>query len=365
MRTLVYNTSISLPSFKEEGVTEMKRAAKALGVLLVLGIFAGSAWGQDFKLKLANAGPADPADRTVIAVEILKNHVETKTGGTVTIEAFHASQLGSEKEILEGLKLGTIELGVVTTGPVPTLFKPIMVFDIPYLFPSQVIAWDVLDGPFGHKLMEEMRKVTGIRTLAISENGYRHFLTKDKQVKSVADMKGLKIRTMENPAHMKMVESFGAAPTPVAFGELYMALQQGVVDGCELPVTLINNGKYYEVQKHVILDGHLYNPLMLFVNDGVWKKMSDDQKTALYEGAQLFSIAQRSLSERQVQMGLLNVQEKGMTVYVPTAAELKEFQTVSQPEVLEYVKAQAGEQWVKEALDAVAASEAKIAEMLK
>ena len=343
----------------------MKKGKWLLGVLLVLLLSCTASAADVVKLKLANAGPADPGDRTVIAVDLFKNHVENKTGGTVVIEVFHASQLGSEKEILEGLKMGTIELGTITTGPVPTLFKPIMVFDIPYLFPNQVVAWDVLDGPFGHKLMEEMRKATGIRTLAISENGYRHFVTSKKQVKSVSDMKGLKIRTMENPAHMKMVEVLGAAPTPVAFGELYMALQQGVVDGCELPMTLINNGKYYEVQKNVILDGHLYNPLILFVNDKVWEKLSTEQKAALYEGAQLFNIAQRAISERQVQSGIRDVKGKGMNVYVPTAAELNEFRSVSQPPVLDYVKAQAGEQWVKEALEAVAAAEAKMAGMLK
>ncbi|MGI6253138.1 MAG: DctP family TRAP transporter solute-binding subunit [Aminivibrio sp.] len=342
----------------------MKNMLKTLCALLVVLSLAGSAPAA-VTLKLANAGPADPEDRTVIAVELLKNHVENKTGGSVKIEVFHASQLGNEKEIMEGLKMGTIELGTITTGPIPTIFKPIMVFDIPYLFPSQVVAWDVLDGPFGHKLMEEMRKATGIRTLAISENGYRHFVTSDRQVKSVADMKGLKIRTMENPAHMKMVEALRAAPTPVAFGELYMALQQGVVDGCELPVTLTNNGKYYEVQKHTIMDGHLYNPMILFVNDKVWGKLSQDEKAALYEGAQLFNIAQRSISEIQVQSGILNVTEHGMTVYVPTVEQMNEFRSVSQPPVLEYVKTQAGEQWVNEVLEAVAASEAKIAEAMK
>ncbi len=343
----------------------MKKMTKVLCALVLVVSLAGAAAAENFTLKLANAGPADPEDRTVIAVELFRSHVQNKTGGSVKIEVFHASQLGNEKEILEGLKMGTIELGTITTGPVPTLFKPIMVFDIPYLFPNQVVAWEVLDGPFGRKLMEEMRKVTGIRTLAISENGYRHFVTSEKQIKSVADMKGLKIRTMENPAHMKMVEALGASPTPVAFGELYMALQQGVVDGCELPMTLTNNGKYYEVQKHTILDGHLYNPLIMFVNDKVWEKLSEDQKAALYEGAQLFNIAQRAISERQVQSGILNVTEKGMTVYVPTAAQLNEFRSVSQPPVLDYVKSQAGEQWVKEALEAVAAAEAKMAEMLK
>lgn len=342
----------------------MKNMLKILCALLVVLSLAGNA-SAAVTLKLANAGPADPEDRTVIAVELLKNHVENKTGGSVKIEVFHASQLGNEKEIMEGLKMGTIELGTITTGPIPTIFKPIMVFDIPYLFPSQVVAWDVLDGPFGHKLMEEMRQATGIRTLAISENGYRHFVTSDRQVKSVADMKGLKIRTMENPAHMKMVEALGAAPTPVAFGELYMALQQGVVDGCELPVTLTNNGKYYEVQKHTIMDGHLYNPMILFVNDKVWGKLSQDEKTALYEGAQLFNIAQRSISEIQVQSGILNVTEHGMTVYVPTVEQMNEFRSVSQPPVLDYVKSQAGEQWVDEVLAAVAASEAKIAEAMK
>ncbi|MGI6782998.1 MAG: DctP family TRAP transporter solute-binding subunit [Aminivibrio sp.] len=342
----------------------MKNTFKTLCALVVVLLVAGGA-SAAVTLKLANAGPADPEDRTVIAVNLLKNHVENKTGGSVAIEVFHASQLGNEKEIMEGLKMGTIELGTITTGPIPTIFKPIMVFDIPYLFPSQVVAWDVLDGPFGKKLMEEMRKATGIRTLAISENGYRHFVTSDRQVKSVADMKGLKIRTMENPAHMKMVESLGGAPTPVAFGELYMALQQGVVDGCELPVTLTNNGKYYEVQKHTIMDGHLYNPMILFVNDKVWEKLSQAEKTALYEGAQLYNIAQRSISEIQVQSGIKNVTENGMTVYVPTAEQMEEFRSVSQPPVLEYVKSQAGEQWVKEVLEAVAASEAKIADAMK
>ena len=339
--------------------------SKVLVVFLLVLSLAGVAAADTVHMKLANAGPADPEDRTVIAVELMKNHVETKTGGSIQMEVFHASQLGNEKEIMEGLKMGTIELGTITTGPIPTIFKPIMVFDIPYLFPSELVAWDVLDGPFGQKLMEEMRKETGIRTLAISENGYRHFVTSDKQVKSVADMKGLKLRTMENPAHMKMVEALGAAPTPVAFGELYMALQQGVVDGCELPVTLTNNGKYYEVQKHTILDGHLYNPMILFVNDKVWGKLSQDQKMALYEGAQLFNIAQRAISEQQVQSGIQNVTEHGMTVYVPTAEQLNEFRSVSQPPVLDFVKSQAGEQWVKEALEAVAASEAKLAEKVK
>jgi len=332
-----------------------------VGVMMLTGV----AEAESFKMKLANAGPAESSDRTVIAVDVFKNYVETKSQGRIKIDAFHASQLGSEKEILEGLKMGTIELGTITTGPIPTLFKPIMVFDIPYLFPSEYVAWQVLDGPFGDELMEAMRVQTGVRSLAVSENGYRHFFTGKKAIHSPADMKGLKLRTMENPAHMKLVEALGASPTPIAFGELYMALQQGVVDGAECPITLINNMKFYEVQKHVVLDGHLYNPLILFINDGLWKKLSPELRQIMYEGAQFYNITQRALTQRQIQTGLENLKANGMEVYVPTPEEMRAFKDLSQSAVLPYVKEQAGEEWVEKIMKAVEEVEENLASRVK
>jgi len=332
-----------------------------VGVMMLTGV----AEAESFKMKLANAGPAESSDRTVIAVDVFKNYVETKSQGRIKIDAFHASQLGNEKEILEGLKMGTIELGTITTGPIPTLFKPIMVFDIPYLFPSEYVAWQVLDGPFGDELMEAMRVQTGVRSLALSENGYRHFFTGKKAIHSPDDMKGLKLRTMENPAHMKLVEALGASPTPIAFGELYMALQQGVVDGAECPITLINNMKFYEVQKHVVLDGHLYNPLILFINDGLWKRLSPELRQIMYEGAQFYNITQRALTQRQIQTGLENLKANGMEVYVPTPEEMRAFRDLSQSAVLPYVKEQAGEEWVEKIMKAVEEAEENLASRVK
>jgi len=332
-----------------------------VGVMMLTGV----AEAESFKMKLANAGPAESSDRTVIAVDVFKNYVETKSQGRIKIDAFHASQLGNEKEILEGLKMGTIELGTITTGPIPTLFKPIMVFDIPYLFPSEYVAWQVLDGPFGDELMEAMRVQTGVRSLAVSENGYRHFFTGKKPVHSPDDMKGLKLRTMENPAHMKLVEALGASPTPIAFGELYMALQQGVVDGAECPITLINNMKFYEVQKHVVLDGHLYNPLILFINDGLWKRLSPELRQIMYEGAQFYNITQRALTQRQIQTGLENLKANGMEIYVPTPEEMRAFRDLSQSAVLPYVEEQAGEEWVEKIMKAVEEAEENLASRVK
>ncbi|MCF7935186.1 MAG: DctP family TRAP transporter solute-binding subunit [Synergistales bacterium] len=342
----------------------MKRIA-LIGLVVVLVLSLSGAAFAAKTLKLANAGPADPKDRTVIAVDVFKNYVENKTNGELEVQAFHASQLGNEKEILEGLKMGTIELGTITTGPIPTLFKPIMVFDIPYLFPNKYVAWEVLDGPFGEKLMDKMLEETGIRSLAISENGYRHFFTGDAVIHSPEDMEGLKLRTMENPAHMKMVEALGASPTPIAFGELYMALQQDVVDGAECPITLINNMKFYEVQENTVLDGHLYNPLIMFINNGVWKSLSESQQQAVFEGAQLFKITQRALTERQVQTGIQHLKDEGMAVYVPTPEEKAQFRELSQPAVLTYVREQIGDKWVDEVIAAVDEASAKEMQLLK
>lgn len=327
------------------------------GAMMVLTVFvlcrAGFAAEKAVTLKLANYGSADPGDRTVIAVEVFRKYVEARTGGSIRFDVTHGSQPGGEKEILEGLKTGTIELGAITTGPIRELFKPIMVFDIPYLFPNKYVAWEVLDGPFGQRLMDEMLKVMGVRSLAISEKGYIHFFAGEKVIRSPEDMKELKIRTVENPANMKFVEAFGAIPTPIAFGELYMALRQGVVDGAECSIALINDMKFYEVGKNVVLDGHIYTPLILFVNDEAWKKLSADQQQVLFEGAQFFKITQRALTERQVQAGFDSLVTNGMVVYVPTEEEKEQFRILSQPAVLDYVKEQAGQEWVDGVLRAV------------
>jgi C4-dicarboxylate-binding protein DctP len=144
-----------------------------------------------------------------------------------------------------------------------------------------------------------------------------------------------------------------------------MALQQGVVDGAECPITLINNMKFYEVQKNVVLDGHLYNPLIMFINDKLWNSLEPDVQQVLFEGAQLFKITQRALTERQVQTGLKNLREEGMTIYVPTPEEAKQFRELSQPAVLDYVRSEVGDEWVDAVLQAVAEAEASEQKMLK
>lgn len=335
--------------------------------LLVVCVLAGaslvcvggqSSWAAaKYTIKVANAGPNNPDNRTVMAVDMFKRMVESQTKGDIEVRAYHASSLGNEREALEGVKIGTIEMATLSSGPVPGFFAPVMVFSIPYLFSSAPLAWDVFDGPFGREFGDAMRKQTGIRVLGITENGFRHFTNNSRPLKKPDDMKGLKFRTMENPAHMAMVKAFGADPTPIAFGELYMALQQKVVDGQETPVALINQMKFYEVQKYAILDGHVYDPLFVFINDKFFSGLPVGYQNIIADNAKLLTTAHNGFSAQQNLLGVEDLRKKGMEVYTPSPDEIEAFKKLSQPPALKFVEEKAGKEWVTKVMKAVSDSE--------
>ncbi|MHB8763458.1 MAG: DctP family TRAP transporter solute-binding subunit [Deferrisomatales bacterium] len=335
----------------------MRRTARILAAVAALALAATGASAK-VVIKVANAGPNAPDNRTVKAVEIFKQLVEKGTNGEVEVRAYHASSLGNEREALEGIRMGTIEMGTLTSGPVPGFFPPVMVYDIPYLFSSAPAAWEFFGSEFAAEFAEAFRQKTGVRILATTENGYRHFTNNVREVKTPADMKGLKVRTMENPAHMEMVKSMGADPTPIAFGELYMALQQKVVDGMECPVVLINDMKFYEVQKYMVLDGHLYNPLFVFVNDKFFaEKLTPAQQKVVAEAAAVLAKTHNGFSQKANSEGIAQLGTKGLKIHQPSPAELAAFRTVAQPAALEFIKTKAGEEWVKKALAAAQVAE--------
>jgi C4-dicarboxylate-binding protein DctP len=304
-------------------------------------------------IKLSNAGPNNPDNRTVKAVAIFKAMVEKGTQGEVEVQAFHASALGNERESLEGVKMGTIQMATLSSGPVPGFFPPVMVLGIPYLFSSAPAAWDAYNGDFGREFSEAFLKQTGIRILGLTENGYRHFTNNTREVKAPQDMKGLKIRTMENPVHMEMVKSLGGAPTPIAFGELYTALQQKVVDGMECPIVLIHDMKFYEVQKYMSLDGHLYDPLIVFINEDLFqKKLTPAQQKVVADAAKMLVASHNGFSQQANIEGLQKLKDRGMVVYQPTKEEMAQYRSLAQPAALTYLKGQVGQEWVDKALAA-------------
>ncbi len=311
-------------------------------------------------LKVANSGPENLDNRTVRAGDIFSSVVSRESKGELELVFYHASKLGAEREALEGIQMGTIQMGTLTSGPVPGFFPPVMFFDIPYLLGSNAAAWEFLKSDFVKKFCEAFRQKTGVRILAVAENGFRHFTCKGRDLRSPADMKGLKIRTMESPAHMAMVKALGADPTPLAFSELYMALQQGVVDGMECPIALIYDMKFYEVQTNMVKDGHFYNPMIVFINDNVFSKLTPAQQAALQKGAEAFTVAHAGFNQLTNRIALADLAKKGMKIHTPTAEELLQFRNIAQPAAMKFIEEKIGKDWVQGALAAAAAADAKV-----
>ncbi len=315
--------------------------------LSLSGLSAVSAAETPIVIKFAHGDPPDPVFGPAHGDAVtFKNLVESASNGRLKVEIYPANQLGSEREQLEAVKMGTVEMCNVSEGSVPGIFPEILVLGIPYLFESAPLAWKVLDGPFGRDLMEEMRKKTGVRTLTITENGYRNFTNRVRAIHKPEDMKGMKMRTMENPAHMEMVRALGASPTPVAWAETYTSLQQKVVDGQENPVSLIVAMKFYEVQKYLTLDGHLYSIDFTFMNDAFFQKLPKDLRRIVEDSAVASGLVHRGMQQYTSAIGVDELIKKGMEVYVPTPAELDSFAKATQPKVVEWVKTKVPAKWV-------------------
>lgn len=345
-----------------------KRYGMFFVILLSLALITGCGGGekkpsaaQDAKvieIKLAHSSPA-VNDRLEMACQAFKKHVEEKTNGKVKVTTYPNSQLGGEREQLEGLQMGTIQMAALSSGPLPGIFPQMMVFDLPYLFGTQKAAYEVLDGPVGQEILELMRAKTGVRGLVWGENGFRHFTNSVRTVTKPADMQGLKIRTMENPAHMAIVKALGGSPTPMAFNEVYSALQQKTIDGQENPISLIVSMRFYETQKYLTLDGHVYNPYLLLMNDKFYSGLSDDIKKVINEGAVIWRKVEREENNKQIKEGMDKLKAGGMQITELTPDQLKAFREATKPVYDTIGKKDVGEQLLNKVLKAVQEAESK------
>lgn len=326
-----------------------RRPVPALATLAVAALatlaLSGTAEAQK-TIRYAHFQPAALDQPKHAAALAFKSHVESATDGSVEVEIFPASQLGTGSEVMEGLQFGTIQLGVVHDGPIGSVFPPFQVFQIPYAFPNQTVAWRVLDGPFGDEVAEAMREETGIRLMAYADNGIRHFTNDVRPIESPADMEGLRIRVQPSPVFQRLVESLGASPTVIAWPELPGALAQGVVDGQENGVTNILAADLYENQGHVSLDGHVYSLHAYMMNDAFYEGLTDAEKAAVEEGIEIAKWIHRGMTAAQDANAATILSEVGMEVTALTPDQVAAFRERAQDPVAEWVASEAGQEWV-------------------
>jgi TRAP-type transport system periplasmic protein len=248
-----------------------------------------------------------------VAIDAFAREVEKRTAGRYKIQPFYSGALGGERESIEAVQLGTQELTFSSTGPVPNFVPDARILDIPFLFRDKAHARMVLDGPIGQEMLGKFEP-KGFKALAWGENGVRHMTNSKRSVVAPDDLKGLKMRTMENPVHIAAYKGFGIVPTPMAFPEVFTALQQGTVDGQENPLSVIMAAKFDQVQKHLSLTGHVYSPAIFLMSKGAFDKLSAADKTAFLEAAKEGAKVGRARVDEDDSKGVAELRSKGMTV---------------------------------------------------
>lgn len=303
-------------------------------------------------LKIAHADSADmKSSRKAVMADVFAKEVAAKSGGKIDVQIFGAGALGGEKEIVEGVKNGFIQ-AALASGVMANYYPPAMVTDIPYLFSSGPVADRIMDGPFGDKLSTDFNAVTGMHNLCFGEVGFRNFTTGKTPIHSPKDLKGLKIRVQETPLYVTEMKALGALPTPIAFPELYTALQTGVVDGEENPLPTIIFAKLYEVQKNVTLDGHNYGVDWFVVSDKFYKSLTPDLQKVVGDAGKAACAAERKVNREFTAQGVEFLKGKGVAVYAPTAEEMVQFKSLAQKPVVDWIKTKIDAKWADGLLDA-------------
>jgi tripartite ATP-independent transporter DctP family solute receptor len=241
------------------------------------------------------------------------DEIEKGTQGRYKCQHFANSSLGGEREMIEAVQLGTQDVVNTSTGPVGNFVSEVKIVDIPFLFRDYAHARKVLDGQIGQDILGKFPS-KGLVALAWTENGFRHMTNSVRPIVKPEDAKGLKMRTMENKVHMEGYKSFGILPTPMAWPEVFTALQQRTVDGQENPIPVILAAKFSQVQKHLSLTGHVYSPALLLLSPKVWNSLSESDRKVFREAALKASAAQRKKVNDDEANGVAELRKQGMEV---------------------------------------------------
>lgn len=316
-------------------------AALAIG----LAIAPSAALAQKV-IKYAHFQPAQEDQPKHKAALAFKEYVESHSKGQLKVQIYPAGQFGKDAETMEALKLGTLEMGVVHDGAIAGTYKPITLLGIPYLYESHEHAWRVYDSKFGQDLAEDMRKKTGIRMMALADNGVRHFTNSLRPITSPADMKGMKIRIQPSPVFQALIESLGASASAIPWGDLPTALQSKVVDGQENGVTNILAASLYQYQKYATLDGHVWSVHAYLMNDRFFNSLTPDQQKIVLEGTKIARDIHRKMTADQDKAAKTILTAKGMQVTTLTPAQVGEFRKLAQPPVTQFVVKEVGQDWV-------------------
>ncbi|MDO6728803.1 DctP family TRAP transporter solute-binding subunit [Marinovum sp. 2_MG-2023] len=246
-----------------------------------------------------------------IAATGFADEVTAKTDGRVKIEVFASGQLGSEKEVIEGLQFGSVQAGLIGSGSFQAIEPRMGIIEMPYAWGARDQAFAALDGDLGDAL-EEMLDAKGIKVLGWWENGFRNITNSVRPIEKPADLDGIKIRVTPDKVRLATFEGLGAEPAPLSFGELYSALQQGVFDAQENPLAIIYSSSFFEVQKYVSMSEHIWGAATLTMSNATWNKISPEDQAIVTEAATSWGAQQRDMVAAANAELVAQLEAKGM-----------------------------------------------------
>lgn len=294
----------------------MKFNLAGLAAAAILAMIASA----EAQTNLRFANTLSSSDTHNEAARRMADILKEKSGGKLTMTVHPGGELGNDNAILEGVRLGSIDIGL-TGNPFFTQFAPrLNVMDLPYLFRDAEHAHKVMDGPIGEELLKDLER-NRMKGIAFWEIGFRHVTNSKLAIKAPDDLKGLKIRTTPNKAHLEAFKIWGANPVPMAFTELYLALQTGTVDAQENPINNIFANRMYEVQKHLSLTGHAYTASIAAMSLVKFNQLPADQQKMVLDAAREAGRFQRDLNARQEGENLAKIKAAGLQVLEKVDAE--------------------------------------------
>jgi len=322
----------------------MKKLLSVLLMFSLLLVGAQGALAKGMNIKLAHV--VNEKDAFHVCALKFKEVVEKESQGEITVTIYPNAKLGDERALLEGMKMGVVDAGIITSGPIINFIPEFGIFDLPFLFRSPEHAYAVLDGPIGTKLLQKMES-QGWKGLAYGERGFRNLTNSKRPVTTPDDIKGLKIRLMQNPIYVDAFKALGANAVPMAWTEALTALQQKTIDGQENPLNVIVAFKLYESQKYLSLTRHAYAPNVIMMSMKTWKKLSPEQQAIIQKAATLASKANRQYDNDKAAEWLAFLKDQGMQVM--ENPDLDAFRKAVEPVYEKY-----GSSFGKDVLDAIA-----------
>lgn len=289
--------------------------------VLALAVLCGSACAAPRALRLAHV--VNEQDSFHVCALKIKEVVEAESGGELTVDIFPNAKLGDERTLLENVRMGVIDMAIITGGPIINFMPEFGIFDLPFLFRDEAHAYSVLDGELGQGILDRMDKV-GWKGLAYGERGFRDLTNSKRPVVKPSDMAGLKIRLMENPIYVETFRALGANAVPMSWPETLTALQQGTIDGQENPLNVIVAFKLYDSQKYMTLTHHTYSPNVVMMSHRAWKGLKPDHQELILKAARAGAKANRDVDIQKAAEWLEFLKAQGMIVSQPDGEAFRE-----------------------------------------